>query len=100
MRVNVVAAVNDFTDTNVSKELAISIFRVCALHEFVVSLVVFHIMYLRIYPSVCLCIFMYLVIHAPVCRLSVRPSIHNCRYICVSSIYLSISLSIFLSLPM
>jgi hypothetical protein len=55
--------------------------------------------YLRIYHSACLCIFMYLAIHPQVCRLSVRSSIHNCRsIICLYSTYLSISVSIYPSL--
>jgi hypothetical protein len=53
-------------------------------------------MYLRIYPSVCLCIFMYLAIRPPVCRLPVRLSIHNCRSVFYLPVYFSVDVSVFI----
>jgi hypothetical protein len=94
-----VAAVNDFTDTSVSEELADSIFRVCTLHEFVVSLKNITSHYVSAYLSIRLSMYLYVFSYPSAILSFVRPFIHPQLSIYYSSsVSLSISLSVFLSL--
>jgi len=94
-----VAAINNFTDTNVSKELAVSIFRGCALHEFVVSLKNSASHYVSAYLSIRLSLYLY-VFSCPSTILSfVRPFIHPQLSIYHLSIfYLPVSFSVDISI--
>ena len=95
MRLVVTAAVNDFTDTSVSKQLSATIFRVCALHEFVLLLKNSTSRHVHVYLSIHLCIFMYLAIRSLVCRVPAHSSIQICRSL-LYHVSLSVDISIFI----
>jgi len=102
VRLNVVAAVNDFTYTNVSKELAVSIFRVCALHELVVSLKNSTSHYVSACVSIRLSLYLYVFSHPSTSLSFVRPFIHpqmsiHDLYIFYLPVCFTVDISIFIS---
>lgn len=98
------AAVNDFTGTNVSKELAVSIFRVLNSSLFMnllFSLKNITSHYVSVYLFIRLSMYLYVFSHPSTILSFGRPFIHPQLSIYhLSSVYLFISLSIYPSLSM